>query len=74
MQGGWLDNNPWFLSLMSGRHGGPETKKYLEGMGVGGDGFSAFGANWTPNFERSDDGWTAGLTGEWNLQDLFGEN
>ena len=71
---GWLDNNPWFLNLMSKRHGGPETSKYLEGMGLGSSGFSAFGGNWTPSFERDDDGWSAGITGKWNLQNLFGEN
>ena len=73
-QRNWLNKNPWLLNLLAKRHGGPETSKYLEGMGLGSSGFSAFGGNWTPSFERDDDGWSAGITGKWNLQNLFGEN
>ena len=35
-EGRWLDNNPWFINLMTNRHGGPDSKKYLKDIFKGG--------------------------------------
>ena len=77
-RGTWITQSPKgqkLFSFLVNQLGTEESANWLKDQGIGGDGgISAFGGNWTPNFENTDEGWSAGLTGTWNLQDLFGKN
>ena len=63
----WMANSPWFLNLMSRKHGDPSE---FEGLDLEDEGglFNLFGADIGVDIGREDDGgWKYGINATWPL-------
>ena len=52
----WLENNPWFLSIMAKRHGRPSDLEALEGLEDPGNNGGWLGADWDVDIGKNNFG------------------